>query len=93
MTDNHGNLVPSETTPLLISQENGSPRESISNGALATTNGAGRSDEETLKGNDLDAARAAQFQGLPDANKKLKYIVPAVAIGVSMLCRPFSSST
>lgn len=84
MADNHDNVIPSETTPLLTPQENGSAYESTSNAALATVNGVRGRDEETPKDDNLDSSRTTQFQGLPDARKRLKYIVPAVAIGVSM---------
>ena len=70
----------SETTPLLgnslsIHQTNdGSPEEHQTNG-----------DEAVLVSAEQPATneqREAQFVGLPEAQKQLKYIIPAVAIGV-----------
>ncbi len=40
----------------------------------------GADEEATSSG--PDAAREAQFQGLPEAQKQLKYIVPAISVGV-----------
>ncbi|WEW59678.1 hypothetical protein PRK78_005157 [Emydomyces testavorans] len=83
MVDIGGSLAPSETTQLLASQDNGCLRAYTSNGSLARIKtGIVIDEEEALKGDDIDAARAAQYQGLPDAQKKLKYIIPAVSIGV-----------
>ncbi|KAL2371125.1 MFS multidrug transporter [Blastomyces gilchristii SLH14081] len=65
---------PSETSPLLGDREASKTptRKSITEAQ----------DEETVDQNGTDAAREAQFRGLPDAQNQLKYIVPAISIGV-----------
>ncbi|QSS66750.1 membrane transporter [Histoplasma capsulatum] len=65
---------PSETSPLLGDNENSKPPS----GEYVVE----RHDEEDVGHNGIDAAREAQFTGPPDAQKKLKYIVPAISIGV-----------
>lgn len=62
---------PSETSPLL---SNPSTNTDNHNGLAKQV-----TDEETQDG---EADRDAQFEGLPEVKAKLKYIVPAVAIGV-----------
>ncbi|OJD16219.1 hypothetical protein AJ78_03599 [Emergomyces pasteurianus Ep9510] len=69
-----GSSEPSEASPLLGDNKDSEPP-------------AGRTitetqDEEAVGGDETDSAREAQFSGLPDAQKKLKYIVPAISIGV-----------
>ncbi|EEP77459.1 conserved hypothetical protein [Uncinocarpus reesii 1704] len=76
MAANGEDSMLSENTPLLASQD------AVSNGSFTRVNGCSAVDEEAPKKGDLDTSRAAQFQGLPDAQKRLKYIVPAVSIGV-----------
>ncbi|KIV78355.1 hypothetical protein PV11_10078 [Exophiala sideris] len=76
---------PSETSPLLGRQANGdtsSTQITIPVETGTTTdepvdveNAIGRTDS-------VDESRAAQFKGNPDVIKQLKYIVPAVSIGV-----------
>lgn len=63
---------PTENSPLLHSPER--PGHSQPNGTI-------KRDEENL-GDQIDGAREAQFNGLPELQKKLKYIVPAISIGV-----------
>ncbi|KAK5026080.1 hypothetical protein LTS07_007605 [Exophiala sideris] len=77
--------LPSETSPLLRPQGNGdtsSTQITIPVETGTTTdepvdveNAIGRTDS-------VDESRAAQFKGNPDVIKQLKYIVPAVSIGV-----------
>lgn len=76
--------VVSETSPLLGARSHVTAADlidsTIENGVVP--------DGSTEAGNDLerhdpvDASRAAQFQGNPEVQKSMKYIVPAVAIGV-----------
>ncbi|PGH32734.1 hypothetical protein GX50_04447 [[Emmonsia] crescens] len=69
-----GSSEPSETSPLLGDNEDSKPPtgQSIIE----------ERDEEAVGQNESDSAREAQFSGLPDAQKKLKYILPALSIGV-----------
>ncbi|KAI1940415.1 hypothetical protein LOZ66_002009 [Ophidiomyces ophidiicola] len=73
-----GNPSSSETTPLLGAANDGI----LDHGSLTSESRADGRDEEVLKGDEPDTARAAQFEGMPDATKWLKYIVPAVSVGV-----------
>ncbi|TPX22615.1 hypothetical protein DIZ76_014492 [Coccidioides immitis] len=82
VADNGWNSAASETTPLLISQEDGRQDHAVLSGSVAKANGDPGTDEEELKANEVDAARAAQFEGLPDAQTKLRYIIPSISIGV-----------
>ncbi|KAK2735654.1 hypothetical protein FQN55_002165 [Onygenales sp. PD_40] len=70
-TSGSGNAEPSETSPLLGNGPKASPNPAILGG-----------DEEAVGPNEADLAREAQYSGLPEAQKKLKYIVPAVSIGI-----------
>lgn len=72
----------SETSPLLGEQRNGNadPSKDSGNGTLKSNVSVSQREEES--GSDVDAARLAQFEGAPEAQKLLKYIVPAVSIGV-----------
>ncbi|KKZ64109.1 hypothetical protein EMCG_01607 [[Emmonsia] crescens] len=69
-----GSSEPSETSALLGDNEDSKPPtgQSIIE----------EQDEEAVGQNESDSAREAQFSGLPDAQKKLKYILPALSIGV-----------
>ena len=81
------NDEPTETSPLLsklpaAALEPGDAPE----GALPFINGhdqikAGNDDVERQ---DVEHDRAVQYEGLPEVKKRLKYIVPAVAVGVSL---------
>lgn len=84
----NGCSQPSETSPLLGDTENSKPPS----GEYVVEH----HDEEAVGHNGIDAAREAQFTGPPDAQKKLKYIVPAISIGVytcdSLSSFPFPSN-
>jgi hypothetical protein len=68
-----------ETSPLLGGQRNDDASETV----VPLPNGGLRHDaDEAATVNEPDAAREAQFQGLPEAQKQLKYIVPAISVGV-----------
>lgn len=75
------NYDSSETSALLPKNDN----PSYSTTTTAVTNDIGNlvskplADEEYQTG---EVNRDSQFQGLPEVKKKLKYILPAVAIGV-----------
>ena len=81
--------TPSETSPLLPQTTSVLPEPAdASNGPLPNgtsqngqteTNGK-HVDEERVQ--DDDERRERQYQGLPEVKKQLKFIVPAVAIGV-----------
>jgi hypothetical protein len=78
---------PTETSPLLPESptaflEPGDAPE----GPLASINGnykviPGEEDEERQ---DAQCERAVQYEGLPEVKKQLKYILPAIAIGVGL---------
>ncbi|KAL2001551.1 hypothetical protein VTN02DRAFT_1601 [Thermoascus thermophilus] len=61
---------PTETSPLLGEQRNGHATAPVTTGAIPQA------------GEEVDAAREAQFEGVPEARKQLKLIVPAISIGV-----------
>lgn len=81
-----GEEPPSETSPLLGRQGNVDPSSThiaipietgtaIDEPVIDIENAIGRVDS-------VDDSRAAQFEGNPEVLKRLKYIVPAVSIGV-----------
>lgn len=72
---------PTETSPLL--SETSTATEEGANGRLnGQSDGISKPvDEEGQQQEDRD--RDGQYNGLPDVKKQLKYIVPAVGIGVS----------
>jgi hypothetical protein len=75
----------SETSPLLGEQGNGEAdaTKSFTENCTLKPNGyVSHREEEAGKDDEEDAARLAQFEGLPEARKLLKYIVPAVSVGV-----------
>jgi hypothetical protein len=66
-------IIPTETTPLL--------REGTgTNGTTSATLPDTESPEERLNG----ASRDAQIKGAPGVESQLKYILPAISIGVSL---------
>lgn len=80
----------SETSPLLAGHENGcvKPNGTVENESIA--------DDASFLGPDVerrisrDSARDAQFMGMPEVRKRLKYIVPTISIGVcSLSIAPF----
>lgn len=76
--------IASETSPLLGEQRIGDaePSKDSGNGTLKSNCSVSHREEEAGKDSEVDAARLAQFEGVPEAQKLLKYIVPAVSIGV-----------
>lgn len=93
MTDDAAN--PSETSPLLgrptdtFVEPDDAPNGVLSNGIYSNGTPSGLvkpdDDEERQEG---DGDRS-QYEGMPEVKKKLKFIVPAIAIGV---CYSISAS-
>jgi hypothetical protein len=77
----------SEISPLLGEHQNGSTNGKIDSGSvdggLATDSAHESGDPERHPS--VGESRAAQFQGVPEIHEKLKYILPALSIGVSDL--------
>jgi hypothetical protein len=76
---------PTETSPLLAS--NGAPKSPESSPrqySVEPVRGTG-SDEEAGTGGSSDAADDALLAGISKATPQIKYVVPAVAIGVSVV--------
>lgn len=76
--------VPTETSPLLGDSANGVVKSVdgfLPDGPIANGSAHGQ-DEERRE--EVDGAREAQFEGMPEVRKNLKYILPAIAIGVSI---------
>jgi hypothetical protein len=75
---------PTETSPLLGADGDGvAPKAvivTIANGTLP--DGSAEIGAGLERRGSIDESRAAQFQGRPDIQKQLKYIIPAVSIGV-----------
>ncbi|RVX72191.1 hypothetical protein B0A52_04395 [Exophiala mesophila] len=74
----------SETAPLLGSNSRPSPDSSRAQGNItASPEEAGDVESNNLaRTQSVDSNRAAQYQGNAEVQKQLKYIVPAVSIGV-----------
>lgn len=79
-----GNCEASETTPLLRSTSNApestnSPQRPVSNGTAID-----RGPIATVKAGDEEQAKdvATAYQGMPEVRARLKYFLPAVAIGI-----------
>ena len=79
---------PSETSPLLGSS-NGSSNgqtsatkvQNIISSGIAEANGPQDVETQFIG----DAAREAQYNGHPEVKQQLKYIIPAVSVGVCVL--------
>lgn len=71
----------SETTPLLINVEESHPVH-FANGDLFSNDIAANDLESHLTRGSIDEARAAQFQGDKEVAKQLKFIIPAITVGV-----------
>lgn len=74
----------SETSPLLGEAATGNPKVVIENGVTADGATTVADDPETQQ--TVDATRESQFEGNPEVRKKLKLILPALSIGVSVAC-------
>ena len=83
-----GDLDPTETSPLLVKPTNVLPESGDAPvGALPTGNGVSGLVHTDLKPDDDGESqgepdRLTQYEGMPEVRAKLKYIMPAIAIGV-----------
>lgn len=84
---------PSETSPLLpkdVSSSDDRPStpldasaSSAVQGPLSASDGVGEAEDgEQVRPTDRAPDTANQYKGLPDVQKRMKYIFPAMAIGV-----------
>ncbi|KAF3480651.1 uncharacterized protein GIQ15_05998 [Arthroderma uncinatum] len=80
--DRDAQIPATESSPLLGSQAVNGSSPGVLTAETAEGNGHGKPDEETAGGNGIDDARIAQFKGIPELQARLKYIVPAITIGV-----------
>ena len=88
-----GDGPPSETSPLIPKSRstlpqppdapNGTVPHEIGKNSHAQEDGKSVDEEEAHSD---DEGRERQYQGLPEVKKQLKYIVPAIAIGVWLAC-------
>lgn len=87
-------IGPSESSPLLDEETNGDHNSAYkSTTHVPSSNIEGRRlDDEDLEGQGLSAdredsgdseGRQEQFEGIPEVKKFMKYILPALGIGVS----------
>lgn len=75
---------PSETSPLLGPKADGFAPKAV-NGTIANgsiPDDAAEVGPDLARHDSIDESRAAQFEGRPEIQKLLKYIVPAISIGV-----------
>src|SRR5271168_2523257 len=82
MPDSNGR--PSETSPLLGPDRDGVATKAV-NGSIGNgtvLDGPAKIGADLERHDSIDASRAAQFEGRPEIRKQLKYILPAVSIGV-----------
>ena len=86
-----GDYEPTETSPLLSKSANVIPEPGDAPvGALPTGNGVnGHQNGNRKPGEDEETPgepdRNTQYEGMPEVKAKLKYIMPAIAIGVRCL--------
>jgi hypothetical protein len=82
--------MPSETSPLLSPDgDDATPKALNGNIVNGTIPDGAPQDGAYLERHDsIDERRAAQFEGRPDIRKQLKYILPAISIGVleALIC-------
>ena len=89
-----GNSPPLETSPLLpkdadILPESGSAPERgfpSSTDTIGHTNASTKPQDEERQDDEED--REVQYKGMPDVRKKLKYILPTLAVGVYIPSKP-----
>ncbi|KAL8714626.1 MAG: hypothetical protein Q9220_001574 [cf. Caloplaca sp. 1 TL-2023] len=82
MSENH---EPTETSPLIQHQSNVLPESAEApNGALPNGSGLDEHANGSVKpGNDEESQdHVTEYQGMPEVKAKLKYILPAIAIGI-----------
>src|SRR2546421_12778353 len=68
-----------EISPLLGSHRNDGASKTV---VPLPKGGLRHEADEAATINGSNAARESQFQGLPEAQKRLRYIVPAISVGV-----------
>ncbi len=78
-----------ETSPLIAKSSVPDPVGTANGIPPSTTeaNGLGRVDQKPAEDEERqqsDPERAAQYQGMPEVKAKLKYILPAIGIGVRL---------
>jgi hypothetical protein len=80
----------SETSPLLGQAHNGSADSNIKSAPVESglTTDSVDAPEALERRASVDESRAAQFQGAPEIQKKLSYILPALSIGVGRMSFP-----
>ena len=89
MTPNNTQLEPTETSPLLGKQDQNGPlidsAISIAPVGPESCNKTDIDDEENVGDLEHQSSNGDNFkyQGLPEVKKRMKYIFPAIAIGVS----------
>lgn len=74
----------SETSPLLRAESNGGISKTLK-GNIANSvvlEDSTDADADIERHDAVDESRAAQFEGRPDIRKRLKYILPAVSVGI-----------
>ena len=59
-------------------------RNSIGNEHIEEASDVLKDPEEGPHRDEVDGSRAQQYEGMPEARKQLKYILPAMGIGVSL---------
>ena len=72
---------PSENSPLLGHEGLGVASKAVN--GITSTDGTAEIGADLARHDSIDGSRAAQFEGQPEIRKQLKYIIPAVSIGVS----------
>lgn len=73
---------PSETSPLLAGHENGFAKANGLVGDSSIADATPSLGPDIERRSSRDSARDAQFAGMPEVRKRLKYIVPTISIGV-----------
>jgi hypothetical protein len=87
--------MPSETSPLLGPDGDGATLKALNGNIVNGTilpDGAPQDGAYLERHDSIDERRAAQFEGRPDIRKQLKYILPAISIGVLKVLILFGGS-
>jgi hypothetical protein len=82
MADAGNRSEPTETSPLLAAHSGQNTSKSLPDGHSSGPNGGFRRDEEAPDSGPPDAVQDAEFQGSPAAKQQIRYILPAISIGV-----------
>ena len=93
--EDHSSLGPTETSPLIskhgpqpidpgagIAPEGPSEIIADGDGDLENDSQSSDADGEALERQDTQQGRLKQYEGLPEVKKQLKYILPALSIGI-----------